>query len=437
MMATATKQTSTSDSGRFQGGDEVEASDQLTVSHEIRRPLLVATDGTESADTAIAAAYAIASRTGQPVELIAVHAPIPVVAAEVQLATTSAMEAEACASLLEQVELQLNRLRVGADWAVQVVSGDPAASIVKAAQQSGAALIVMGIGGHGIVDRIIGDELVLRVLRLGRTPVLAAAPSFLGLPTRAVAAVDFSSSSVRALRCALDVVAPRGAVTLAHVVSRDLDPSNWLDANGGYRGTIGRAFDRVIGEVGASDIALSRRVVAGDPAKEVTQLAKMIGAELIVAGSHGHNFLTRLLLGSVSTRLVRSGVCSVLVAPPDDSPDFIAELPRATKVYGSYEWAERLEEFTRRNAGRRATLEVIDPDIGAQVEERDMLFMGASFDPRDARVQIMFAGTSPDAHLTRSIVGVTAIQSLRDAGGKDLLLRVAHGRGQSLVTLER
>jgi nucleotide-binding universal stress UspA family protein len=399
-------------------------------------PLLVATDGTDSADAAIAAAQVIASRTGQRVELIAVHPPLPLVAAEVQLASTPSVDAEACATLLEQVELQLTRLRTGRDWAVRVVTGDPAATIVNVAEAHGASMIIMGLGGHGIVDRIIGDELVLRVLRLGTTPVLAAAPTFVGLPSRAVAAIDFTTSSVRALRCALDIVKPGGRISLAHVVSRDLDPSNWMDANGGYRGTIGRAFDRVTGELGAGDISFSRRVLGGDPAAEVLQLTKDSGAELIVAGSHGHNFLTRLLLGSVSTRLVRSSVCSVLVAPPDDGPDYIEELPRSTTVFGSYEWAERLEEFTRRNSGRRATVEVVDPEIGAQIEERDMLFTGASFDPHDARVHIMFAGRESAAHLTRSISGVTAIQALRDRSSKDLLLRVAHGKAQTLVTLE-
>jgi hypothetical protein len=34
-------------------------------------------------------------------------------------------------------------------------------------------------------------------------------------------------------------------------------------------------------------------------------------------------------------------------------------------------------------------------------------------------------------------VGVKAIQALHDRSGRDLLLRVAHGRGQTLLTLER
>jgi hypothetical protein len=40
-------------------------------------------------------------------------------------------------------------------------------------------------------------------------------------------------------------------------------------------------------------------------------------------------------------------------------------------------------------------------------------------------------------HVTRTITAVTGIQVLRDANGTDAFLRVAHGRGQTLLTLER
>ena len=64
-------------------------------------------------------------------------------------------------------------------------------------------------------------------------------------------------------------------------------------------------------------------------------------------------------------------------------------------------------------------------------------FAGASFDPRDGRVHIMCGARVGDGHLTRSITGVTAIQLLKDVTGKDAFLRDAHGRGQTLLTLER
>lgn len=402
-------------------------------------PLLVATDASAPADAAVRAAQAIAAHTGQRVKVLAVHEPLPLVAAEVQIAASPDMEAESRASLREQVKDQLQRVGVDAPWSMEVATGDPAATIVTVARDIGASLVIMGLGGHGVFDRFLGDETVLKVLRLGTVPVLAVARDFSDLPTRVLAAMDFSASSVRALKLGAQLLKPRGRLTIAHVITPDRNPVKVTKQGVAYSGTVGRALDRAVAEVGFGDTAVvERKVLAGDPAKELLRLRDDVQPDLIVAGSHGHNFLTRLMLGSVSTRLVRRSSCSVLVAPPENGPDFIQELPKVTAVFGFYEWAERLEDFTRRNAGRRATLEVIDPDIGAQVQEHGVTFLGASFDPRDARVHIMF-GTSEggEKHLTRGISGVTAIQALHDRSCRDLLLRVAHGRGQTLVTLER
>jgi nucleotide-binding universal stress UspA family protein len=253
-----------------------------------------------------------------------------------------------------------------------------------------------------------------------------------------LAAMDFSASSVRALALGAKLLQKGGKVTLAHVVSRELDPANWTNPAAAYNGTVGRALDRVVGEVGFDDAVVDRRVLAGDPARELLHLSDVVQPELIVAGSHGLNFLSRLLIGSVSARLVRSADCSVLVAPPEDAPSFLEELPKSFSVFGFYEWTERLEEFTRKNVGRLATLEIIDPELGAQIQEKHVPFLGASYDPRDAQMHIMFGRNAKgQGHLTHSITSVTAIQSLHDRAGRDRLLRVALGRGQTLVTLER
>jgi hypothetical protein len=41
---------------------------------------------------------------------------------------------------------------------------------------------------------------------------------------------------------------------------------------------------------------------------------------VIAAGSHGAGFLSRLVMGSVSTRLVRGATRMVLIAPPRTVP---------------------------------------------------------------------------------------------------------------------
>ncbi len=399
--------------------------------------LLVASDATPESDSALLAAAAIAQQTGQRVSVLAVHPHLPLASLEVQMPAPASMEREAVEGLRMQVREQMDRVEVGRDWPLRSTAGEVGVSIASIAEQAGAALVIMGLGGHSLFDRLVGDETALRVLRLGRTPVLAVAPGFRDLPGRVFAAIDFSASSGDALRIAATLMPAGGQLTVAHVVSGDRDATNWTAVNAAYRGSVGRALDRMLAETHLRPgVRVNRLVLGGDPKRELLRAIDHAEPDLVVTGSHGHNFLTRLRLGSVSTSLLRDSGRSILVAPPDNAPGYLDEMAEDRGRFGCYEWAERLEEFTRSNAGRRATLEVIDPELGAQIEEIGMPFIGASYDPFDARVQLMF-GTDRRSHLTRNIPGISAVQLLRDRDGRDRILRVAHGRGQTLLTLER
>jgi nucleotide-binding universal stress UspA family protein len=356
------------------------------------------------------------------------------------------MDADARAALSAHVSEQIQRVGVGDQWPLETVTGDPAATIAKISHDIGASLIIMGLGGHGLFDRLLGDETVLKVVRLGSGPVLAVAADFVGLPSRVLAAVDFSVSSGRALMVGTQLVRRGGEVHMAHVISRDAEPAGKSANSVTYRGTVSRALDRMLADVAhIEDVTFQRSVLTGDPAKELLELSHGMKADLIVTGTHGHNFLTRLLVGSVSTKLLREAHCSILIAPPEDAPGFEQELPEEHVRFAFYEWAERLEEFTRRNTGRKATLELITPDLGAKVLAKDALFLGAAFDQRDGGIHVTFGtpngeGANAGAngkHVTHHIAGVTGVQMLHDRGGRDLFLRVAHESGQTLLTLER
>ena len=400
--------------------------------------LIVATDATTASDSAMRLANTIAQRSGRSVIVLSVQTPAPLAAPEMQMALPSSMEAERREALRAHVRDQMYRTGIDADWPVTVLTGDPAATIVRVARENDAALVIMGLGEHGVFDRLLGTETVIRVLRLGRVPVLAVAPGYERLPRRVLATTDFTPSSIRAASLAADIMSPDGTLTLAHVLSEDGDAANWQAPTAAFNGTLGRAFDLAIARIGlGKSERIERCVLAGDPVKALTRLVNATRPDLIVAGSHGHGFLTRLRLGSVSEKLVRTAKRPLLIAPPEAGSSYLDEVPVATTRFAAYEWSERLEEFTRRNAGRVATLEVIDPDLGAQIEEKGFPFVGASFDPQDRRVHVMVGDFAGRRHLTRSICGVTAVQVLRDRRGRDMLLRVAHGRGQTLLTLER
>jgi hypothetical protein len=105
-------------------------------------------------------------------------------------------------------------------------------------------------------------------------------------------------------------------------------------------------------------------------------------------------------------------------------------------MQGNDAWAGMLRDFTERNAARRTRLEVDHPDLGAQLEESERPFRGASYDPRSGTVEIMLGemGT-PEGHLTRAIHGVESVDVLTGEGGRDEVLRVAHDGGQTLLRL--
>jgi nucleotide-binding universal stress UspA family protein len=60
-------------------------------------------------------------------------------------------------------------------------------------------------------------------------------------------------------------------------------------------------------------------VLAGDCGTAIAEYAKKCGADLIVIPSHGYHGLKRLVLGSVTEKVIRHAECSVLVLRRSDA----------------------------------------------------------------------------------------------------------------------
>lgn len=206
--------------------------------------------------------------------------------------------------------------------AVRVEIGPPARTIVWAAHRAGASLIVMGIGGHGAMDRLAGREVALQVARLAHVPVLAVPRYVSALPRRVLVGLDFSSFGQETLRALPAVLAPDAEVHLAHAISpRASDSEGWLQLYTAHGPRVRQAIEQAAMELElAHGIRAVVHVVEGDPARSLLDLAEELDVELIATGSHGHGFWSRLVLGSVSSRVLRGARCAVLVVPPPELP---------------------------------------------------------------------------------------------------------------------
>lgn len=60
-------------------------------------------------------------------------------------------------------------------------------------------------------------------------------------------------------------------------------------------------------------LTIDTQLLEGAPATAILQVAEIEGMDLIVVGSRGHNALTNLLLGSVSTAVTQHAHCPVMV----------------------------------------------------------------------------------------------------------------------------
>lgn len=290
--------------------------------------ILVATDGTAAALGALHLASALAERYHAVVEVVTVVPPFPVTPGpigELIGMSRSDLEHAAVGATRERVGEQLARLGSPvAAWPLTVKVGQPAPTIVRVARRMGASLIVLGLGRHALADRVFGTETALQVMRVAHVPVLAVPAESRELPRTAVIAVDFTRFSEAAARTALRILAPGAQVHLAHVLWGPAPETRWVPGTEWiewYHASVTQQLEELARELeGAAKVRVRTHLLSGDPAGEVRRLADETQAELLAAGSHGTGFFGRVLMGSVSTRLVRGATCSVLIGPPPSVP---------------------------------------------------------------------------------------------------------------------
>lgn len=202
------------------------------------------------------------------------------------------------------------------------VSGDPADRILEEARARRAELIVLGIHQHGAMEQAIGENTATRVIRRADVPVLGVRPSLSRVPRRIMVAVDFGTSSTAGAHIAANLADRGGTVVLVHVhslfpVVDEADEGAALIEREG----INAAFEKLSEEISKGRrIKVERVLRTGDAATHLITAAASIAPDLIVIARQRHHLVTRMILGSTSRRLVRTGRWSVLVVPPADAP---------------------------------------------------------------------------------------------------------------------
>ncbi|HEX6732104.1 MAG TPA: DUF5335 family protein [Pyrinomonadaceae bacterium] len=101
------------------------------------------------------------------------------------------------------------------------------------------------------------------------------------------------------------------------------------------------------------------------------------------------------------------------------------------------EWTEFFDNFSRKHEGWLVNLEIFGPEIGAQVEERELALEGITdeWDETKGNTIMIMTGVKPDDHITHSVTCPISVSLEQTDEGADAALAIKSGDG--LTTLLR
>ena len=276
--------------------------------------ILVGFDGTERGLDAMALGRLLAEGTGA--ELVATHVCASATPHPGHAGWGSFMRARGERMLLDAI---------GENSAIRqeiVESSSPARGLHELAEREHAELIVVGSSHHAGLGRVLAGSVGERVLH-GAPCGVAVAPAgyrdqdselklvcvgFDGMPeseaalTRAVELARTAGASLRVLTVVEPVEIPAEAKGYAFAGAGELARAR----EELMRSHLDRGLALVPDDIEAS----GELATPGMPT-----LADQEDVDVLVVGSRGYGPIRRLLLGSVSTRLVRSAPCPVIMYP--------------------------------------------------------------------------------------------------------------------------
>lgn len=293
------------------------------------RTVLIASSLEKASNPIVMAGVALARAAGARIYLLHV-APVAPVAAGLEGGWL------APGAFLEEAERRRGQLRDQAERlgidpeelsGAEVISGIPHRVIVETARRIGAGLIVMGAREPGRVPVKQLGSTADRVVRQTTCPVLVLRGELTMPPRRVLMPVDLSELSADAFHCGLDLMhqVSNGApaeIEVLYVLDfleelEFLHPDMpWVTTSQQVEPRATRELERFIQDnADESHIPVHTRVRSGDACAEILAESGQQPADLVILGTNGQGGCDRLLLGSVSSTVLRKAPCSVLLIP--------------------------------------------------------------------------------------------------------------------------
>ena len=231
---------------------------------------------------------------------------------------------------------QLERLIPSEDknWQLLLTIGRPAEEIARLSEEFKIDLVVAATHGRSGLERFVLGSVSERLMHILPCPLLivrerdgASSPD--GRFQKILVGCDFSEDSDLAVRYGCNLAQEfQSELHLVHVIEPELfkdlmrpdsDAAQHIEED--MRAHFGEKLDCLVSEEARYWCNPTTTLLAGQPHEEIIKYAVLHNIDLVVLGVHGRGFLEKLLLGSTTDRVVRTGPCPVLTVRPIRKPD--------------------------------------------------------------------------------------------------------------------
>lgn len=209
---------------------------------------------------------------------------------------------------------------------VSIREGRPAECIVHKALEIDADLILIGAGKWNRRPHFSPGPIAEAVLQHAEQPVLAIRPGKPALTFQSILCpVDHSPVSKQGLENAIALaqafesrLTVLSVVPALHWLSAALETHRLTGTHAEHEQHWRDEFDHFLQGVEFGEVPYTREIRSGDPDQEILAAAEEDGADLIVMGSTGRTGLARVLMGSVTRRVLQQLPCSLLTVKGED-----------------------------------------------------------------------------------------------------------------------
>lgn len=106
-----------------------------------------------------------------------------------------------------------------------------------------------------------------------------------------------------------------------------------------------------------------------------------------------------------------------------------------TKEIPKNEWSGFFDSFSRKHEGWLVSVEIFGPEIGAQVEQRQMALEGITdeWDQVEGNTIMIMTDAKPEGHITHSITHATAVSLEQTDEGADAALAIKSNDGTTTL----